>query len=118
MFDIAPTELLLCAVVALVVIGPKDLPNALRHIGRWVARARGMAKHFRTGLDTMMREAELEDMEKQWKAHNEAIMRAHPAVAIKEGEAGMARPAAPDAEPAEPAATAAGAPPAGRGELP
>lgn len=78
MFDIAPTELLLCAVIALVVIGPKDLPRAMRFVGKWVGKARGMARHFRTGVDTMMREAELEELEKQWREQNEAIMRASP----------------------------------------
>lgn len=78
MFDIAPTELLIVALVALVVIGPKDLPRVMRTVGHWVGRAKGMARHFRSGLDTMMREAELEEMEKQWKAENERIMAAHP----------------------------------------
>ena len=78
MFDIAPTELLIVAVVALVVIGPKDLPRVMRTVGNWVGRARGMARHFRAGLDTMMREAELEEMEKKWKAENERIMREFP----------------------------------------
>ena len=79
MFDIAPTELLLCAVVALVVIGPKDLPKAMRVLGYWVGRARGVARHFRSGIDTMIREAELEEMEKKWAEENERIMREHPA---------------------------------------
>lgn len=78
MFDVAPTELLLVVVVALVVIGPKDLPKAMRFVGKWVGKARGMARHFRAGLDTMMREAELEELEKQWRAQNEAIMREFP----------------------------------------
>jgi sec-independent protein translocase protein TatB len=78
MFDIAPTELLIVALVALVVIGPKDLPNVLRTVGNWVGRARGMARHFRSGVDTMIREAELEEMEKKWKAENERIMSEHP----------------------------------------
>jgi sec-independent protein translocase protein TatB len=77
-FDVAPTEFLLVAVVALVVIGPKDLPRVMRTVGQWVARARGVARHFRSGLDTMMREAELEEMEKKWKAENERIMREYP----------------------------------------
>ena len=81
MFDIAPTELLLCAVVALVVIGPKDLPKAMRVLGYWVGRARGVARHFRSGIDTMMREAELQEMEKKWAEENERIMREHPAEA-------------------------------------
>ncbi len=78
MFDIAPTELLIVALVALVVIGPKDLPGVLRTVGQWVGRARGMARHFRSGVDTMIREAELEEMEKKWKAENERIMREFP----------------------------------------
>ena len=63
MFDVAPSELLLVALVALVVIGPKDLPRAMSVVGRWVGRARGMARHFRAGLDEMVRQAELEEME-------------------------------------------------------
>ena len=78
MFDIAPTELLIVALVALVVIGPKDLPRVMRTVGQWVGKARGMARHFRSGIDTMMREAELEEMEKKWKEENERIMREHP----------------------------------------
>lgn len=77
MFDIGYSELLLIAVVALVVIGPKDLPNVMRTVGNWVGRARGMARHFRSGIDTMMREAELEEMEKKWREENERIMRDH-----------------------------------------
>jgi sec-independent protein translocase protein TatB len=80
MFDVAPTELLLVVVVALVVIGPKDLPKAMRFVGKWVGKARGMARHFRAGLDTMMREAELEELEKQWRAQNDAIMREFPRI--------------------------------------
>jgi len=78
MFDIAPTELLLVGLIALVVIGPKDLPRAMRFVGKWMGKARGMARHFRSGLDTMMRESELEDLEKQWRQQNEDIMRQYP----------------------------------------
>ncbi|WP_165322739.1 Sec-independent protein translocase protein TatB [Rhizorhabdus phycosphaerae] len=78
MLDIAPTELLLVAVVALVVIGPKDLPKAMRVVGQWIARARGVARHFRSGIDEMIRQSELEEMEKKWAAENERIMREHP----------------------------------------
>jgi sec-independent protein translocase protein TatB len=84
MFGIDSGELLIIAVVALVVIGPKDLPRVMRTIGNFVGRARGMAKHFRSGLDTMMRESELEEMEKKWKADNERIMREFPAAAASE----------------------------------
>lgn len=78
MFDIAPTEFMLVVVVALLVIGPKDLPKAMRFVGKWLGKAKGMARHFRAGMDTMMREAELEELEKQWKAQNAEIMRQFP----------------------------------------
>lgn len=81
MFDVAPTELMVVAIVALLVIGPKDLPKAMRFVGKWVGKARAMSRHFRSGLDTMMREAELEEMEKQWREHNAEIMRNYPNVA-------------------------------------
>lgn len=78
MFDIGYTELLVIAIVALVVIGPKDLPRVMRTVGQWVGRARGMARHFRSGIDTMMREAELEEMEKKWRDENARILAEHP----------------------------------------
>ncbi|HVF93114.1 MAG TPA: Sec-independent protein translocase protein TatB [Sphingomonas sp.] len=78
MLDVAPSELLLVAFVALIVIGPKDLPKALRVVGYWVGKARGVARQFRQGFDSMVREAELEEMEKRWAAENERIMREHP----------------------------------------
>ncbi len=78
MFDVAPTELMLVALVALLVIGPKDLPKAMRFVGQWVAKARGAARHFRSGIDTMMREAELEEMQKKWAEVNAKIMAEHP----------------------------------------
>ena len=78
MFDVAPTELLLVAIVALLVIGPKDLPKAMRFVGHWVGKARGVARQFRSGFDTMVREAELAEMEKKWAEENERIMREHP----------------------------------------
>jgi sec-independent protein translocase protein TatB len=79
MFGIDSGELLICAIVALVVIGPRDLPRVMRTVGQFVGRARGMAKHFRSGVDAMIRESELEEMEKKWKADNDRIMREHPA---------------------------------------
>lgn len=99
MFDVAPTELLVVAIVALLVIGPKDLPKAMRFVGKWVGKARGMARHFRSGLDTMMREAELEDLEKQWRAQNESIMRAYPDIAGSAPVVGATGPVLPTVEP-------------------
>ena len=79
MFDVAPSEFLLVAIVALVVIGPKDLPKAMRLLGYWVGKARGVARQFRSGFDNMVREAELSEMEKKWAAENERIMNEHSA---------------------------------------
>jgi sec-independent protein translocase protein TatB len=78
MFDIAPTELMLVAVIALVVIGPKDLPRVLRTVGQWVGKARGVARQFRSGFDDMVRESELAEMEKKWAEENAKIMAEHP----------------------------------------
>ena len=80
MFGVDTSELLLIAVVALLFIGPKDLPHAMRSVGRWVGKIRGMARHFNSGIEAMVREAELEEMEKQWRAENERIMREFPSV--------------------------------------
>ena len=79
MFDIGPMELLLIVIVAVIVIGPKDLPVALRTAGRWIAKVRKVSGHFRSGLDAMVREAEMEEMEKKWAEQNDKIMREHPA---------------------------------------
>lgn len=78
MFDIGASELLLIVIVAVVVIGPKDMPMALRTAGRWIGRMRKMSNHFRAGIDAMVREAELEEMERKWREQNEAIMKASP----------------------------------------
>lgn len=103
MFDIGAGELLVILIVAVVVIGPKDLPMAMRTAGRWIGKVRRVSAHFRSGIDAMVREAELEEMEKKWKAQNEEIMRR--SAALTEAEAGapvMTGP--PPAEPATPPA--------------
>ncbi len=62
MFDIGWSELVIIAVVALVVIGPKELPTTLRTIGKMTARARKVAGEFRAQFDEALREAELDDV--------------------------------------------------------
>jgi sec-independent protein translocase protein TatB len=84
MFDIGASELLLVVVVAIVVIGPKDLPLALRTAGRWIGKIRRVSGHFRAGVETMIREAELEEMERKWREQNAAIIAADPAPASAE----------------------------------
>jgi sec-independent protein translocase protein TatB len=84
MFDIGASELLLIAIVAIVAIGPKDLPLALRTAGRWLGKVRQVSGHFRSGIETMIREAELEEMEAKWREQNAAILQANPLSASAE----------------------------------
>ena len=109
MLDIGSSELLLIIVVAVIVIGPKDLPRALYRIGQYVGKARAMTRHFRAGIDEMVRQAELDELEKKWAAENARIMAQHPpappsddAVQSSEvtAEATAQRPASDEASPA------------------
>ncbi|HTV90283.1 MAG TPA: Sec-independent protein translocase protein TatB [Stellaceae bacterium] len=61
-FDIGWPELLLIGVVALVVIGPKDLPRAMRVAGFWLRKARSLSREFQNSIDQMIREAELDEV--------------------------------------------------------
>ena len=104
MFDVGASELLLIAIVAIVVIGPKDLPLALRTAGRWIGKIRRVSGHFRAGVETMIREAELEEMEKKWREQNAKIMAesgGETAAPAMEGP-----PVTPDVEPASAEAAA------------
>jgi sec-independent protein translocase protein TatB len=78
MFGIDSSEFLVIVIIAVIVIGPKDLPRALYKVGQIVGKAQGMARHFRTGIDAMVREVELEELEKKWAAQNKRIMDEHP----------------------------------------
>jgi len=93
MFGIDSSELAVVVILALIFIGPKDLPKVMRTVGYWVGRVRGMARHFTSGIENMMREAELEEMEKRWREENERIMRLHPP------EAHYPEPGEPDTMP-------------------
>ncbi|MEX0696970.1 MAG: Sec-independent protein translocase protein TatB [Dongiaceae bacterium] len=64
MFDIGWSEMAVIAIVALIVIGPKELPNALRSVAKWVKQARRLAREFQGGIDQIVREAELDDARK------------------------------------------------------
>jgi sec-independent protein translocase protein TatB len=68
MFGIDSSELLLIAIVALVVIGPKELPGLLRTWGKWMAQMRGMASEFRGHVDEMVRQSDLDEVKKQLTA--------------------------------------------------
>jgi sec-independent protein translocase protein TatB len=82
MFGIDSSELLIVAVAALIFIGPKDLPRVMMTVGRWVGRARGYARHFTAGIENIVREAELEEMEKKWRDENARIMAQFPSTGL------------------------------------
>src|SRR3954471_17005381 len=71
MFDIGWSELLVIAAVALVVIGPKELPGVLRSIGHWMGKIRRMASEFQSQFQEAMREAEMADLKKHADDLNE-----------------------------------------------
>jgi sec-independent protein translocase protein TatB len=66
--EIGATELLVIAVVALIVVGPKDLPLMLRKLGQFMAKLRGMASEFRASFDEMARQSELDELRKEVEA--------------------------------------------------
>ena len=86
MFGVDSSELIIVAIVALIFIGPKELPTAMRTVGRLVGRVRAHARHFTSGIENMMREAELEEMEKKWREENERIMTLHPANVVNNAD--------------------------------
>jgi len=100
MFDIGADELLLIAVIAIIAIGPKDLPLALRTVGNWIGKIRKVSGHFRIGVEAMIREAELAEMEKKWQEQNEEIMAKYPHPPMT-GETASGEDPAPPAASAE-----------------
>jgi sec-independent protein translocase protein TatB len=94
MFGVDSTELIIVAVLALLFIGPKELPATMRTVGRWVGKIRAMSRHFTSGIEAMIREAELEEMEKKWREENERIMREHPALEAPTADAAPVPPEA------------------------
>jgi sec-independent protein translocase protein TatB len=104
MFDISWQELLLICVVALLVIPPKDLPRALATAGRWMRRAKMLARDVHNGIDELAREAELAELRRHAR---EAADKVSAPITIdqiaKEPERTIS-PAAPPVPPAEPGA--------------
>jgi sec-independent protein translocase protein TatB len=88
MFDLSWSHIFLVLIVALVVVGPKDLPKIMRTAGRWVAKARSMADQFRKSFDEMARQSELDEL----RAEIEALRARRP---LAEIEAAIAQPALP-----------------------
>ncbi len=65
MFDIGWTEIAAIAVIAILIIGPKDLPKAMRSVAKMVGKVKAMMREFQGNLDDMIRETELEEVKKQ-----------------------------------------------------
>ena len=68
MFDLSWSHILIGLVVALVVVGPKDLPKLMRMVGRWLGKARAMAEQFRRSFDEMARQSELDELRSEIEA--------------------------------------------------
>ena len=66
--DLSWSHILLVVVVALVVVGPKDLPKLMRTVGQWMGKARQMADQFRKSFDDMTRQAELDELRGELEA--------------------------------------------------
>ncbi len=68
MFDIGWSEMAVIAFIALIVIGPKELPNAMRAMAKWTRKARSLARDFQSGIDDLVREADLDEARKTFDA--------------------------------------------------
>ncbi len=95
MFDLGFPELLMVFVVALVVLGPKRMPGLVKQVGRWVGKARAMARQFREQLESEVNLEELASMEKKRPSATESASTPPP----PPGMNGEPVPAAPDATP-------------------
>jgi sec-independent protein translocase protein TatB len=115
--EIGASELLLIAVVALIVVGPKDLPALLRKLGQAMAKVRGMAAEFRASFDEMARQSELDELRKEVEAMRRGQLvdlgQAEASATMREIHQGLDDPTwntpaqpvtpAPEAAPAKPA---------------
>ncbi|HEY1631284.1 MAG TPA: Sec-independent protein translocase protein TatB [Rhizomicrobium sp.] len=80
MFDLSWSHILIVLIVALVVVGPKDLPRLMRMAGGWVAKARGMANDFRRSFDEMAKQTELDEL----RAEIDALRRERPLADVED----------------------------------
>src|SRR5689334_3523369 len=113
MFDIGWSELLVIGVVALIAIGPKELPGVLRMVGQWMGKARKMAAEFQGQFQEAMREAEMADLKKSFDEVKEAatgFTSNNPLTSLQKDVSDALRVDALD-KPAETPATAAIEPP-------
>src|SRR5215207_8295788 len=110
MFDLSWGEVMVIGAVALIVIGPKDLPKTLRTLGNMTAKVRRMASEFQSQFNDAMREAELDEIRKQVEGVNQSVADFNPIQTVRDELKGAIEtpfaPAASDtlAAPAEPVA--------------
>jgi sec-independent protein translocase protein TatB len=105
MFDMSWGEVMVIGAVALIVIGPKDLPKALRTLGNMTAKVRRMASEFQSQFNDAMREAELDEIRKQVEGVNQSVAGFNPMQTVRDELKGAIEgPVAPSAAP--PVATA------------
>ncbi|BBO06483.1 MULTISPECIES: Sec-independent protein translocase protein TatB [Bradyrhizobium] len=117
MFDIGWSELVLIGVVALIAIGPKELPGVLRMVGQWMGKARKMAAEFQGQFQEAMREAEMADLKKSFDEVKEAATGFNPLSSLQKDVSDALRVDALD-KPAETPTTTAVEPPATSIEAP
>ncbi|MGX1322995.1 sec-independent protein translocase protein TatB [Bradyrhizobium sp. USDA 377] len=117
MFDIGWSELVLIGVVALIAIGPKELPGVLRMVGQWMGKARKMAAEFQGQFQEAMREAEMADLKKSFDEVKEAATGFNPLTSLQKDVSDALRVDALD-KPAETSAAPAVEPPAISSETP
>ncbi|MDD1528795.1 twin-arginine translocase subunit TatB [Bradyrhizobium sp. WBOS7] len=117
MFDIGWSELVLIGVVALIAIGPKELPGVLRMVGQWMGKARKMAAEFQGQFQEAMREAEMADLKKSFDEVKEAATGFNPLTSLQKDVSDALRVDALD-KPAETSTTNAVEPPATSSEAP
>lgn len=111
MFDMSWGEVMVIGAVALIVIGPKDLPKALRTLGNMTAKVRRMASEFQSQFNDAMREAELDDIRKQVESVNQSVAGFNPIENVRDelkgAIEGPAVPSGQTASAADPDPTAA-----------
>ncbi|MGD0190127.1 MAG: Sec-independent protein translocase protein TatB [Rhizomicrobium sp.] len=95
MFDLSWSHILIVLIVALVVVGPKDLPKIMRTAGRWMGKARAMADQFRKSFDEMARQSELDEL----RAEIQALRTHRPLAEIEQSVNRSILPPDPLAEP-------------------
>ncbi|RZN00194.1 twin-arginine translocase subunit TatB [Bradyrhizobium genosp. SA-3] len=117
MFDIGWSELVLIGVVALIAIGPKELPGVLRMVGQWMGKARKMAAEFQGQFQEAMREAEMADLKKSFDEVKEAATGFNPLTSLQKDVSDALRVDALD-KPAETPAISAAEPSATSSEAP